>query len=241
LQPVSATTKEVEGEVGASVVHSPWNAPPGFLTPMVENLDEIQPSGAAYATESSFLRSRTLSCVPDEQLSESLSVKNYAAATDVEENYNGSDPGPETEYGSDVALISALDMFYTFLGYLTQRQLQLVCGKFELSKCGTKEKLTRSILRRLNTILDGVVRDRKDQGQMQDLTDKNSEIEQIAKRVDVVCKVSKSQQVPCTFREFSHYCLSRTSSGPVVCVKRCKLSNNFKGRDVVGTSRGMST
>jgi hypothetical protein len=131
--------KEVEGEVGASVVHSPWNAPHGFLTPMAENLDKIQPSGAAYATESSFLGSRTLSCVPDEQLSESLSVNNYAAATDVEENYNGSDPGPETEYVSDVSIISALDIFYTFLGYLTQRQLQLVCGKFELSKCGTKE------------------------------------------------------------------------------------------------------
>jgi hypothetical protein len=131
------------------------------------------------------------------------------------------------------------------LGYLTQRQLQIVCGKFEPSKCGTKEKLTRLILQRLNDILDGVVRDRKDQGQMQDLTFRNSEIEQIAKRVDVVCKVPngilKSQQVPCTFREFLHYCLSRTSSGPVVFVKRCKLSNNFKGRNVVGTSRGMST
>jgi hypothetical protein len=75
MQPVSETTKEVEGEVGASVVHSPWNAPHGFLTPMAENLDEIQPSGAAYATESSFLGSRTLSCVPDEQISESLSLK----------------------------------------------------------------------------------------------------------------------------------------------------------------------
>jgi hypothetical protein len=64
------------------------------------------------------------------------------------------------------------------------------------------------------------------------------------KRVDVVCKVpngmSKIQQLPCTFREFSHCCLSRTSSGPVVCVKCCKLSNNFKGRDVVGSSRGVS-
>jgi hypothetical protein len=164
MQPVSETTKEVEGEVGASVVHSPWNAPLGFLMPMAENLDEIQPSGAALATESSFLGSRTLSCVPDEQLSESLSLKPYAAATDVDETSNGSDPEPETEYVTDVALISALDIFYTFLGYLTQRQLQLVCGKFELSKFGTKEKLTCSILQRLNAILDGVVRDRKDQG-----------------------------------------------------------------------------
>jgi hypothetical protein len=77
------------------------------------------------------------------------------------------------------------------LGYLKQRQLQLVCGKLELSKCGTKEILSRSILQRLNAILDGVVRDRKDQGQMQDLTFRNSEIEQIAKRVDVVCQSAK--------------------------------------------------
>jgi hypothetical protein len=80
---------------------------------------------------------------------------------------------------------------------------------------------------------------------MQDLTFRNSEIEQIAKRVDVVCKapkeISKCQQVLFTFQEFSHYCLSRTSSGPVVCVKRCKLSNHFSGRDVVESSRGMST
>jgi hypothetical protein len=41
MQPVSATTLEVEGVVGASVVHSPWNAPHGFLTPMADNLDEI--------------------------------------------------------------------------------------------------------------------------------------------------------------------------------------------------------
>jgi hypothetical protein len=144
-----------------------------------------------------------------------------------------------------VALISALDMFCTFLGYLTQRQLLLVCGKFELSKCGTKDKLTRSILQRLNAILDGVVRDRKDQGQIKDLTFRNSESEQIAKRVDVVCKLpngmSKSQQFPCTFQEFTHYCLTRASSGPVVCIKRCKLSNNFKGRNILGCSRGMST
>jgi hypothetical protein len=80
--------------VGASMVHSPWNTPHGFLTPMAENLDKIQPLGAAYATESSFLGSRTLSCVPDEQLSESLSLKTYAAATDVDEISNGSDPRP---------------------------------------------------------------------------------------------------------------------------------------------------
>jgi hypothetical protein len=107
---------------------------------------------------------RTLSCAPDEQLSESLSLNHYAAATDVNESSNGSDPGPETEYATDVELISALHICYTFLRYLTQRQLQLVCGKFELSKCGTKEILTRSILQRLNAILDGAVRDRKDQG-----------------------------------------------------------------------------
>jgi hypothetical protein len=243
---VSATVKDADEEVSAGVVHPPWNAPHGFLKPMTETLQEIQPSGGAFGTESqNFSGSRTPIFVSDAQLSESLPLEIDVAAAGVDQNADESDAGPEAECIANVALISALDIFYTFLGYLTQRQLQLVCNKFELSKCGTKEKLTRSILQRLNVILDDVVRGRKGQGQLQDQTSREFEIAHIAKRVDVVCKVPsgvpRSQHVPCTFQEFSQYCLTRTSSGPVICVKRCKLSKNSERRDVVGSSRGWPT
>jgi hypothetical protein len=94
--------------------------------PMTETLNEIQPSGRAFVTESqNVLGSRTLLFVPDAQPSESLPLEKYVAAAGVDENADGSDAGPEAEYVTNGALISALDIFYTFLGYLTQRQLQL--------------------------------------------------------------------------------------------------------------------
>jgi hypothetical protein len=165
-------------------------------------------------------------CPSDSQRTGVLNLARNASNTSPDdENSTKSDGGPEAEFVTDVSYISALDIFYTFLIHLTQKQLQVVCAQFELSKCGTKKKLTPNIVQKVNSVLDKQVIGGCAQGQLQEKATRDFETTNISTRVDVYCKISSGasriEHIRAPFKDFAQYCFSRSDSGPVIRVRKC--------------------
>jgi hypothetical protein len=248
----SAPRSDVDGEPDAEVVPPLWSAPLGFITPMTPTTvdAETQPQGDVLVSNAQplgSLRSMRLCPIDPQRTSIPNSAKSASNTSPNDENSTEIDGGSEAEFVTDVSYVSALDIFYTFLSHLTQKQLQVVCSQVELPKCGTKGRLTRNILRKVNSVLNKQILGRCAHGQLQEKATRDCEITEIAARVDVDCKISsgasRKEYIKATFKDFSKYCLSRSDSGPVIRVRKCMESNieTALDHDAVGASRGWST
>jgi hypothetical protein len=124
--------------------------------------------------------------------------------------------------------------------------LQVVCAQFELPKCGANKKLTRSIVRKVNSVLDKQVLGRCAQGQLQEKATRDFEITEISTRVDVYCKISsgasRNEHIRAPFKDFAQYCFSRSDSVPAIRDRKCMESyiETDSDHDVVGASSGWS-
>jgi hypothetical protein len=129
----SGPGSDVDGQPDTEVVPPQWSAPLGFLTPVTPTLVDAktQPPADVLVPDAQPLGSlRPMRTFPSETQRTGLlkSTRCGSKTSPNDENSTESDGGPEAEFVTNVSYISALDIFYTFLSHLTQKQLQVVCA-----------------------------------------------------------------------------------------------------------------
>jgi hypothetical protein len=117
---------------------------------------------------------------------------------------------------TDVSYISALNTFCTFLIHLTQKQLLVVCAQLELPKCGTKEKLTRNIVRKVNSVLDKQVLGRCAQGQLQEKATSDFEFTEVRQGCSFIVRFQAVRQETSTSERHSKILRNTVSRGATV-------------------------
>jgi hypothetical protein len=112
----------------ASLEEGPVSVP---LVPHAQPLDSLNPLGTSLTHDSG--TSPADSRTPGRRTPELACLAAAITATkpSTQEDTSESDANPKADFVLHMSDVSALDILYTFLKYLTQRQLQVVCTQVE--------------------------------------------------------------------------------------------------------------